>query len=140
MWFDWLPADDIIVVSEIGEQWSPQTAPARQAETPIIKSGLVGSNIAVTIGIRIPNVPHDVPVEKARTQATKKIIAGKKFARPAAAESISAPTKSAAPKRPVIFLRDVAKVRIKIAGTIATKPFGIESIASLKVITLLAMR
>ena len=29
------PADDMIVVSEIGEQWSPQTAPARHADMPM---------------------------------------------------------------------------------------------------------
>ena len=38
-WFTWLhcaPAEDIIVVSEIGEQWSPHTAPAIHAEIAII--------------------------------------------------------------------------------------------------------
>ena len=82
----------MIVVSEIGEQWSPHTAPARHADIPIIKNSLVGSKIAATIGIRIPNVPHDVPVENASTQATTKIIAGRKLARPDAAVSISPPT------------------------------------------------
>ena len=94
----------------------------------------------VTIGIKIPKVPHDVPVEKESTQATRKIIAGRKLARPAAAEFIRPSTYSAAPKSPVIFLRAVAKVRIKIAGTIALKPFGIQAIASLNVITRLATR
>jgi len=140
MWFDWLPADDIIVVSEIGEQWSPQTAPARQAETPIIKSSLVGLKMLVTMGIKIPKVPQEVPVENERIQATKKMIAGRKLARPAAAEFIRPSTYSAAPKRPVIFLRAVANVRIKIAGTIALKPLGIQAIASLKVTTRLAIR
>ena len=37
---------------------------------------------------------------------------------------------------PVIFLRAVANVRIRIAGTIAMKPLGIASIASLNVTTL----
>ena len=32
------PADDIIVVSEMGEQWSPHTAPAIQAEMEMIMS------------------------------------------------------------------------------------------------------
>ena len=125
-WFMWshtAPADDIIVVSEIGEQWSPHTAPARQADIPIIISSESPGKIAVTIGIKIPNVPQDVPVEKARKQATRNIIAGRKFARPAAADFISISTYSAAPSRPVIFLRAVAKVKIKIAGTIALKPF-----------------
>ena len=140
IWSHCAPADDIIVVSEIGEQWSPQTAPARQADIPIIISSESPGKIAVTIGIKIPNVPHDVPVENARKQATRKIIAGKKFASPAAADFISISTYSAAPSKPVIFLRAVANVKIKIAGTIALKPFGILSIASLNVITLLARR
>lgn len=53
------PAEAMIVVSEIGEQWSPQTAPAMQADMEmIIISGLDFSNTATTIGIRIPKVPR----------------------------------------------------------------------------------
>ena len=139
-WLDWLPAEAIIVVSEMGEQWSPQTAPARHALIPMMSNSLPGSKIAATMGMRIPNVPQDVPVEKARTQATIKMIAGRKFARPAAALSISVATNTSAPKRPVMFLRAVANVRIKIAGTIALKPLGMHSIASLKVTSFLAIR
>ena len=94
MWSHCAPADDIIVVSEIGEQWSPQTAPARHAEIPITLRVDVGSfvNRYVTIGIKIPKVPHDVPVENDNTQATKKMIAGKKFCRDAAALLIKSAT------------------------------------------------
>ena len=66
----------MIVVSEIGEQWSPHTAPARQAEIPTKNSELVSGKIADTIGIRIPKVPHEVPVAKATRQATTKTSAG----------------------------------------------------------------
>ena len=83
-------------------------------------------------GISIPKVPQDVPVAKARTQATRKMIAGRNDAREAAEPSRAVLTNSVAPRRPVIFLRDVAIVRIRIAGTIAMKPLGIHSIASLK--------
>ena len=62
-----------MVVSEIGEQWSPQTEPARQADIPIIPISLPTGNIARTIGIKIPNVPHDVPVAKEMPIATRKI-------------------------------------------------------------------
>ena len=92
------------------------------------------------MGIRIPKVPQEVPVANARRHATTNMIAGRKLARPAAAPFITPPTYSAAPKSPVIFLSVVAKVRISIAGTMAIKPFGIHSIASLKVTTRLAMR
>ena len=74
-----------------------------------------------TVGIRIPNVPQEVPVANARTQATTKMTAGRKFASPAAPD-IRSPTKYFAPSTVVIFLRPVAKVRIRIAGTIAMKP------------------
>lgn len=56
---------------EIGEQWSPQTAPARQDAmeiTIICPSG----NTPITIGIRMLNVPQDVPVANARNAATRK--------------------------------------------------------------------
>ena len=33
-------------------------------------------NTAMQIGIRIPKVPHDVPVAKARKAATRKMMAG----------------------------------------------------------------
>ena len=75
----------MIVVSEIGEQWSPQTAPAMQADMEmIIISGLDFSNTATTIGIRIPKVPHEVPVANAITAPITKIIAGRKFISPPA--------------------------------------------------------
>ena len=63
-------------VSEMGEQWSPITAPAQQAEIPIISSSLEAGKIAVTMGMRMPKVPHEVPEAKASTQATRKITAG----------------------------------------------------------------
>ena len=73
----------MIVVSEIGEQWSPQTAPAMQAEMAIvIRVGLVAWNASTTIGIRIPKVPQEVPVANARKQPTRKMIAGSRFTIP----------------------------------------------------------
>ena len=61
-------------MSDIGEQWSPQTAPAIHAEIDIIIIvWFVPENVFTTIGIRIPNVPHDVPVAKARNTATRNI-------------------------------------------------------------------
>ena len=81
--------------------------------------------------MRIPNVPHDVPVENARKQATTNMMAGKN------APSVPAPftmlaTNSLAPRSEVIFLSAVANVRMRIAGTIAINPFGTASIDSLK--------
>ena len=45
----------------------------------IIRFGSLFSNTATTIGIRIPKVPQDVHVAKARKQPTTKMIAGRKF-------------------------------------------------------------
>ena len=77
----------MIVVSEIGEQWSPQTAPAMQADMEmIIISGLDFSNTATTIGIRIPKVPQEVPVANASPHPTRKIMAGRITSIPPATE------------------------------------------------------
>ena len=53
-------------MSEIGEQWSPYTEPARvapRAGTRYI-AVLSAEHIMVMIGISIPKVPQDVPMEK----------------------------------------------------------------------------
>ena len=68
-----------MVVSEIGEQWSPHTEPARQADIPIIISSLVAGKTLRTIGISIPNVPHEVPVANDIAHATRKMMAGRNF-------------------------------------------------------------
>ncbi len=122
-----------MVVSEMGEQWSPHTAPAMQAEMDIII--ICGSpfwNTATTIGIRIPKVPQEVPVAKARKHPTTKIIAGRKFINAPALDSTSPATYRSAPRLSVIAFSVHAKVRIRIAGTMARNPSGIQSIHSLK--------
>ena len=131
------PADAIIVVSEIGEQWSPHTAPAIQAEIAIIIIWGSFSNTATTIGIKIPNVPQEVPVANASPTPTKNIIAGSIFIRPAAEVSINPATYGAAPRLSVIAFNVQANVRMIIAGTIALNPSGIQFIQSWKVRTLL---
>ena len=120
----------------MGEQWSPHTAPAIHAEMDItINSGLVLSNTWVTMGIRIPKVPHEVPVENARKQPTRKIMAGRSIIMDAALSFINAPTNCFAPRLSVIAFKVQAKVRIKIAGTMALKPSGKLAIHSLKLNT-----
>ena len=65
------PADESIVVSEIGEIWSPHTAPDR-IEATQISSIFPFPNTAIAIGMSMPNVPHDVPVAKASPTEIKK--------------------------------------------------------------------
>ena len=75
------PVEDNIVVSDIGEQWSPNTdPPSVAARVTIIIEGLVaiiGSQIIITIGIKIPKVPHAVPIENDKNEATINTIKGK---------------------------------------------------------------
>ena len=67
----------MIVVSEIGETWSPHTAPARTAATAtLIMVVSVLPNIFTTTGTRIAKVPQLVPEEKAMKIAIRKIIRG----------------------------------------------------------------
>ena len=126
-----------MVVSEIGEQWSPQTAPERHAAMEItsISPVFALANNGHTIGIKIPKVPQLVPVENARNTATKNMIAGRNiFNAPAEFATIFS-TKTLAPNKPVIPDKVHANVRIRIGATIALKPSGIQFVNSLKVIT-----
>ena len=68
-----------MVVSEMGEQWSPQTAPAMQAEMEMMDSGSADwrEDAPATMGIRMPKVPQEVPVAKDKPQAMMKMIAGR---------------------------------------------------------------
>ena len=99
-------------------------------------NNLSSKPIPTTIGNKIPNVPHEVPVAKARKIATRNTIAGKKSVRLSAPDLNKVLTKTSAPKSPVMPLNVQAKVKIKIAGTIALKPSGIAVIHSSKVSTL----
>ena len=103
----------------------------------IIIVSFVPWNTATTIGIRIPNVPHDVPVANARKHPTRKIIAGRKFNNPPAPDCITLATYSAAPRLSVIAFNVHANVRIRIAGTIALNPSGTHSIDSRNLSTFL---
>ena len=70
MWWHWAPADARMVVSEIGETWSPQTAPARIEAVTIVRLFIFSApTTANAIGSRIPKVPQDVPVENASPAA-----------------------------------------------------------------------
>ena len=98
----------------------------------IIIVSFVPWNTATTIGIKIPNVPHEVPVANARKHPTRNIIAGRRFNNPLAAEFMIDATYSAAPRLSVIDFSVQANVRIRIAGTIALNPSGIQAIESEK--------
>ena len=88
----------MMVVSLIGEMWSPHTAPAIQAEILMMRSGSAPGNTAMQIGMRIPKVPQEVPVAKAKKAATMKMMAGKSIWSSEALLATTLDTYSAAPK------------------------------------------
>ena len=72
---------DTIVVSDIGEHWSPNTVPPRTApkHTLIYKgSGLIEKAKGIAIGKTTAYVPNAVPVEKVTIIHNMVSIAGKK--------------------------------------------------------------
>ena len=99
----------------------------------MMRRGVPTGNTATQIGIRIPNVPHEVPVAKARKQAVTKITAGSSVCRPV--PSIKCATYEAASSESVIDFSVQANARMRMAGTIASKPFIKQLMASSKVIT-----
>ena len=125
----------MMVVSEIGEMWSPHTAPAMQAEMEMIRSGSPMGNTAMQMGMRMPKVPHDVPVAKARNIATTKMMAGSRSCSVPALSLTSPATYSAAPSESVMDFSDHARQSISIAGTIASNPLMRHDMASLKAST-----
>ena len=114
----------------MGDMWSPHTAPAMHADMEMMRSGEVVGNTAMHIGISMPNVPHDVPVAKASKAATMNIIAGSSICNSVALLATTLDTYCAAPSESVMLFRVHARVRIKMAGTMASKPLIKQLIAS----------
>ena len=94
-------------------------------------------NTDTTIGIRIPNVPHDVPVANAITHPIRNTTAGSKLTRLPASPPTNSSTNSLLPRLSVIAFSVHASVRIMLAGIIALNPSGKQSMISLNEISLL---
>ena len=97
----------------------------------IIIVAFVPSNAFTTIGISIPKVPHEVPVANARNHAMINTSAGRKLSNASGVLFTSSATNYFAPRLSVIAFNVQANVRIKIAGTIALNPSGIQDMDSL---------
>ena len=113
-----------MVVSEMGEAWSPQTAPERIAATETTRmSGAVCPRTAMAIGMRMPNVPQLVPVAKASPAATRKKSGGRNMTTPALAVTI-VPTKPPRLRYSLLQIPESvhARQRMKMAGVIALNP------------------
>ena len=132
----------MIVVSEMGEQWSPITAPPKVAAMEIISrllfrsptvrstAGVPPENTGMTMGSRMEKVPQEVPVAKPRNAAMMNTTAGSRAYRLPLRFSTMPATNSGAP-RPLVTSPIVqARHRIRMAGTICLKPSGRQSISS----------
>ena len=69
MWSEPAARDDRIVVSDIGEQWSPNVPPPRiaptvQSNTVSISPPVIVNAKGIAIGVMIANVPNEEPVKK----------------------------------------------------------------------------
>ena len=70
-----------MVVSDMGEAWSPPTAPDKMAAmhtTSIeeLPASISDCKTATAMGISMPKVPQLVPVAKAKPMATRKNMGG----------------------------------------------------------------
>ena len=72
----------------------------------------------------MPKVPQLVPVEKAMKQPMRNTMAGRKAWKLSAEARSVVSTKTVAPRESVMALRLQAKVRMRMAGTMALKPSG----------------
>ncbi len=60
------------VVSDMGEQWSPKTPPQVTAAIAGYTDASSDNAMGIAMGIKIPKVPQEVPVEKAVKDAATK--------------------------------------------------------------------
>ena len=141
------------MVSEIGEAWSPNTAPPRTAlmEISVALRQAVGSRplldakptaIGMTIGIIMANVPQLVPVAKAmRAERTNTIAGTRANGKPPPTTTSDRYEANPSPPSSGLDLMmvpmDHAITRITRAGTIDFIPFIKASDASLMFISLL---
>ena len=69
---------DMTVVSLMGEQWSPKMAPSSTAAAARTVRGMppIAWANGTTVGIRMPMVAQEVPMEKATKEARPKMRMG----------------------------------------------------------------
>ena len=136
-----MAVEDNIVVSEIGEQWSPNTEPDRIAEnvdrkigscTTVLASIFISCTVmGTTTGTRIDMVAQEDTVEKLIAAAVIKVISGNRDGDNTFAEI---PTRNSAVFMSVHILPMVqASTRITQAITMDRTPFIHASITPLRV-------
>src|SRR5699024_510319 len=123
IWLQPAPVDDSIVESEIGEQWSPKTEPARIAAIAGSRRSVRSIEIMISpaIGISMPKDPQLVPVATAIRHATANTTAGSRLTGRLdcwTTSPSSSPVPIAEISSPIIH----ANVSTSIAGNIAINP------------------
>ena len=68
--------EEMMVVSEMGEQWSPNTPPESSAPITGGRDKPIVTAMGMAMGNMMPHVPKDVPVENAIKLVMIKIKAG----------------------------------------------------------------
>ena len=136
MWSEPAASDDRIVVSDIGEQWSPNVPPPSTApivqNTNVVSSPPVIVNAkGITIGTMIANVPHEDPVKKEIRAHVMNVIVTSKAG--VMKDSVKLMMKSAVPRPLVMELMQYAIARIKIALNTALIPSTAVAMSSLRV-------
>ena len=125
-------------LKELADYIAPSNDNDGVAETVRMVSVPLPPRIVTAMGTSTPNVPQDVPVANAIAPASTKKIAGNKnfgnelFARLFCTNACAS---RKPPFAPIIPDNDQAKVKIKIAGTIALKPSVKLPVISLKLNT-----
>ena len=136
MWSEPAAKDDRIVVSDIGEQWSPNVPPPRiaptvQSNTVSISPPVIVNAKGIAIGVMIANVPHEEPVKKEINAHVKNVTVTSKAG--VMKDSVKLMMKSAVPRPLVMELMQYAIARIKIALNTALIPSTAVAMSSLRV-------
>src|SRR5699024_5741279 len=124
------PADDKIVVSEIGEQWSPKIPPLSTAAIVIAMDISKECASGIAIGIIIANVPYDVPVVNAMMDPKINNNAGIMIGE--VVFFAKSTKKSAVPSSDVMVPIDQANVKMINTMVMLLNPLTYRDIASLK--------
>lgn len=126
-----------MVVSEMGEQWSPHTAPAMQAETHMTPMGSVMGNTSSVMGISKYAEGTPAGTRSEAEEAADKEYYGRQEGLEALGRTLYGRSYVCASAEGIGHcLEGPGAVSISIAGTMALKPSGSMPIISEKLISL----
>ena len=135
MWSEPAAKDDRIVVSDIGEQWSPNVPPPRMEPTVIstnvsISPPVMENAKGIAIGVMIANVPHEEPVKKEINAHVKNVTVTSKAG--VMKDSVMLMMNAGVPRPFVMELMQYAIARMRIALITALIPSTAVVMSSLR--------